>query len=281
VPDLSLSSLHVHPVKSCRGFSPVRWPLDRFGLSHDRSFMVVDEGGRGLTQREHPALATVETRIDGERLHLSAPGGKALALPVAAPTAPRREIRVWRHVGAGLDRGEEAAALFSDLLGLSCRLVSVPPDHARRVNPERFPGEAHTAFSDGYPLLVISEASLEALNRKLPSPLPMDRFRPNLVVAGCAPFAEDGWKRIRIGDTVLEIVKPCDRCVVTTTDQETGLRAGKEPLRTLATFRQREGAVFFGQNAVHLGSGALETGMPVEVLETQTPLFPADGPSAR
>ena len=269
----ALSSLHVHPVKSCRGFSPGRWSLDRLGLAHDRSFMVVDEGGRCLTQREHPALARVATRIDGERLLLSLPGQEELALPLAAPSAPRREVHVWRHVGPALDRGGEAAALFSGLLGLPCRLVSVPPDHARRVNPERFPGEAHTAFSDGYPLLLLSEASLEALNRRLPKPLPMNRFRPNLVVRGCEPFAEDGWRRIRVGDVEIEIVKPCDRCAIPTTDQETGRRDGKEPLRTLATFRQHEGAVWFGQNAVHLGRGAIETGMAVEILETRPPLF--------
>lgn len=274
-PPLVLSSLHVHPVKSCRGFSPARWDLDRFGLALDRSFMVVDGAGRGLTQREHPRLARVATRIEAERLVLGVDGRKDVSLPLAAPSAPRREVQVWRHVGPALDRGDEAAALFSDLLGLACRLVSLAPEHARRVNPERFAGEAHTGFSDGYPLLLLSEASLEALNQRLPAPLPVNRFRPNLVVRGCAPFAEDGWKRIRIGDAVIEIVKPCDRCAITTTDQDRGERDGKEPLRTLATFRLHEGAVYFGQNAVHLAPGSLAAGMAVEVLETRTALFPA------
>jgi uncharacterized protein YcbX len=145
----------------------------------------------------------------------------------------------------------------------------VSVDHARRVNPEFFPAGAYTAFSDGYPLLLLSEASLEDLNARLPEPLPMDRFRPNLVVRGCAPYAEDGWRRIRIGAIELAVVKPCDRCVVTTIDQATGERSGTEPLRTLAGYRNTERGVLFGQNVVHLGQGSIEVGAEVEVLEVR------------
>jgi hypothetical protein len=143
------------------------------------------------------------------------------------------------------------------------------------VNPDRTPVEAHTAFSDGYPLLVLSEGALDALNARLPAPLPIARFRPNLVVADCEPHAEDGWRRIRVGALELVLVKPCDRCAVTTVDPETGERGGAEPLRTLARYRRRDGAVWFGQNAIALGTGRLGVGARVEVLETQ-PALPFD-----
>ncbi|CAG0978059.1 putative protein YcbX [Myxococcaceae bacterium] len=274
MPGLRVASLHLYPVKSCRGLSPARWRLGPFGLEHDRSFMVVDETGRFLTQREHPALAQVETRIEADALVLAAPGEKALEIPLAPPvSAPRVEIVVWKHSGPALDRGEEAAAVFSRLLGIACRLVSLPADHGRRVDPARFAGEAHTSFTDGYPILVLSEASVADLNRRLAAPVPIDRFRPGIVVAGCEPFAEDGWKRIRVGEVEIEIVKPCSRCAITTTDQRTGTRDGKEPLRTLARYRQRDGQVWFAQNAVHLSGGVLEVGAPIEVLATQPPFL--------
>jgi uncharacterized protein YcbX len=264
---MQLAEIRVYPIKSCRGVRPARWELDALGLRYDRSFMVVAAGGRFLTQREQPKLALVETRIEGDTLHLTAPGQTPLEIPLAMATGERTEIEVWRHRGPALDQGDQAAALLSSHLGLQCRLVRLPPGHVRRVNQAFFPGEAHTAFTDGYPMLLLSEASLADLNARLTTPLPMDRFRPNLVVRGCAPYAEDGWKRIRIGDIEMAVVKPCDRCVVTTTDQTTGERAGSEPLRTLATYRTEDNKVLFGQNLVHLGRGAIEVGAKIQVLE--------------
>ncbi len=265
---IQLEAIHFYPVKACRGISPGRWDLDAFGLRLDRRFMVVGTDGRFLTQREHPALARVETQVDSEVLWLAAPDRARVAVPLEAPAGERMEIEIWRHRGPALDQGDDAAALLSAHLGVACRLVRVAPEHARRVNPDYFPGEAHTAFSDGYPLLLISRASLDDLNARLAEPLPMNRFRPNLVLGGCAPYAEDGWKRIRIGDCEMAVVKPCDRCVVTTTDQSTGRRAGNEPLRTLASYRAGERGVLFGQNLVHLGRGPIAVGARVEVLET-------------
>jgi uncharacterized protein YcbX len=266
---IQLDAIHCYPVKACRGISPRRWELDAFGLRLDRSFMVVGLDGRFLTQREHPSLALVETEVESEVLWLAAPNRPRVAVALEAPAQARVEIEVWRHRGPALDQGDEAAALLSAHLGVACRLVRIPPEHARRVNPDYFAGEAHTAFSDGYPLLLISRASLEDLNARLAEPLPMNRFRPNLVVGGCAPYAEDGWKRIRIGDREMAVVKPCDRCIVTTTDQSTGRRSGSEPLRTLATYRAGERGVLFGQNLVHLGRGPIAVGARVEVLETR------------
>lgn len=266
MPPFELAAIRVHPVKACRAIEPARWPLDAIGLRHDRSFMLVDGAGRFLSQREQPRLALVRTALDATALTLDVPGRAPLTLPLAGQ-GRRVEVEVWRHRGPALDCGDAAAALLSDFLGLACRLVRLAPDHARRVSPVHFPGEAHTAFTDGYPLLLLSEASLLDLNRRLPTPLPVDRFRPNLVVRGCAPYAEDAWRRIRVGSVEIAVVKPCERCIVTTTDQATGVREGNEPLRTLATYRRSEGGVRFGQNAVPLGVGTLEVGAPVEVLE--------------
>lgn len=229
--------------------------------------MVVDAGGRFLTQREQPKLARVGIGVASDSLTLRVPSGAQLSVPLDRCTGARVEIEVWRHRGPALDQGDAAAALLSAHLGIPCRLVRLAPDHARRVNPEFFPGEAHTAFSDGYPLLLLSAASLADLNARLDAPVPMERFRPNLVVAGCTPYAEDGWKRIRVGAIEMVVAKPCSRCVITTTDQDTGERTGPEPLRTLSSYRSGNRGVCFGQNLVHLGRGPIEIGATVEVLE--------------
>jgi len=269
---LRVEALFVYPVKSCRGLALRASDVDRYGLRHDRAFMVVDaESGLFLTQRDEPRLARFAARLDGDTLELAAAGGGRLRVPLAPQEAPRRSVQVWRHRGDALDQGDEAAAFFSEPLGRKLRLVRAPADHARRVNPERAPFEAFTSFTDGYPFLLLGRASLDDLNARLAEPLAIERFRPNVVVSGGEPYAEDGWRRIRIGTLELLIVKPCDRCAITTVDPDRGERQGFEPLRTLARYRRSEGAVFFGQNAVHLGAGRLEAGMPVEVLETQEP----------
>jgi uncharacterized protein YcbX len=267
-----LSALHVYPVKSCRGIAPRSWPLDAHGLRGDRSWMVVDGAGRFLTQRELPRLALIETRIDGERIVLEAPGREPLVLPRAGTAPGDVAIEIWGQRASAVDGGERAARWISAHLGVATRLVAAANDHARAVNRAWFDDGAETAFADGFPLLLISEGSLDDLNTRLAKPLPMDRFRPNLVVRGAAPYEEDLWKRIRIGDVELAIVKPCSRCVITTTEQATGERDGTEPLRTLATYRKTELGVLFGQNAVHLGPGMLATGMPVEVIERRLAL---------
>jgi uncharacterized protein len=268
----SLSELRVYPVKGCRGISVEAWEVDRYGLCFDRAFMVVGSAdGRFLTQREAPRLARVATELSTGALVLSAPGAGSVRVDLHATDGPRRGVEVWRHKGDAVDQGEHAASWLSDLLDRRLRLVRMPPEHERRVNPERAPHPALTSFTDGYPFLVLGETSLAELNRRLPAPLPMDRFRPNLVVRGAEAYAEDGWRRIRIGDVELALVKPCDRCAVTTVDQASGERRGPEPLETLARYRRSREGVLFGQNAVARGLGRLAVGMPVEVLETQPP----------
>jgi uncharacterized protein len=270
---VQISSLHVYPIKSCRGISLPRVQLTPRGFAWDREWMVVEPSGKFLTQREAPSLALVQTELTADHLIVSAPERDPLRIPLRSPeTKPSRSIQVWSFSGPADDEGEAAATWWSDYLGRPARLVRWNPHVIRWSDPE-WTGElrAPNAFSDGYPILVISEASLLDLNqRRQPKPaLPMNRFRPNLVLAGAAPYAEDHHARLQIGDIELKSVKPCPRCVVTTTDQQTGLVEGKDPLQTLATYRRNAsaGGVIFGQNVVIVrGSNlGIEVGQAVEL----------------
>jgi uncharacterized protein YcbX len=176
-------------------------------------------------------------------------------------------VDIWRSKNVdAIDQGEEAAQWFSDWLGAPVRLVHFADGFLRRINEKHaVNADDHTAFADGYPILLASEESLADLNARLATPVPMNRFRPNLVVRGCDAFAEDAWSRIRVGGVEMAVVKPCARCVVTTIDKET-LAQSKEPLKTLNAYRKREGGVLFGQNVIPLGPGRFEVGMSVEVL---------------
>lgn len=262
---MRLRSIHVHPVKSLRGFAVEEWALDELGLEHDRRYMVVRPDGMFVTQRELPKMALIETALDRGELWLSI-GARRLRI-VEPAEGPELEVRVWRSTVRARLVGEEADRWLSDVLGAELRLVFIPTKTVRETNPLYAPG-ARTGFADGYPLLVVGQASLDDLNARLAaaseSPVPMDRFRPNLVVEGSPPFAEDDWRDFSIGDVPLRIVKPCARCVIVSTDQATAV-VGKEPLRTLATYRKVGNDVLFGQNAIHLAQGRLRVGDPVVV----------------
>jgi uncharacterized protein YcbX len=264
----NLSSLHVYPIKSCGGFSPPQWEVDGFGLRYDRRWMVVDLAGEFMTQREEPRLALVRPALMDHSLVLRAPGMPEIAIPLEPHERGRVPLRVWDDQTEGVPVSPEAAQWLSRFLGKLVRLVFMPDDVVRPTDPLYAVGY-RVSFADGFGFLLISEASLEELNRQLEQPLPMNRFRPNLVVRGCEPFAEDGWGDLRLGDLELRVVKPCARCVTTTTDQDTAAR-GVEPLRTLATFRKRDGGVMFGQNVVHRGTGRLAVGMPLDVVSLAT-----------
>jgi len=264
--DLRIASLHVYPVKSCGGLSPSEWDVDDFGLRYDRRWMIVTPEGEFLTQREQPRLALVRPALAEDALLLRAPGMPDLALPLVPSSRERMRVQVWRDVTDGVPVSAEAAAWLSDFLRQKVQLVWMPGDVVRETDPAYSVGH-RVSFADGFCFLIISEASLAELNRRLETPLPMNRFRPNVVVSGSQAFAEDGWRELRVGGLELTIVKPCARCVTTTTDQETAER-GVEPLRTLATFRRRNGKVMFGQNAVHRGLGRLSVGTRVQVVST-------------
>ena len=262
---MQVASLHVYPVKGCAGVTPPSWPLEPRGLRYDRQFMVVDAAGLFVTQRKRPELAVVQPSFtkDGQ-LTLTTPGGNVrVQLEITTGTTAsgsageRRSVEVWGFRAPADDVGDPAAELLSEHLGQPVRLVRVPSDYPRQADAATAGPGVPVSFSDGYPMLITTTASLEALNGWLDEPLPMNRFRPNLVVDGSTPFAEDHWRRIRVGDISIDLVAPCTRCAVTTIDQQTGTREGPEPLRSLAMFRRGPDGVEFGWNAVARDSGTI------------------------
>lgn len=261
--ELHVSELAIYPVKSLAPIAVQSASVQRFGLEHDRRWMVVDAGGKFLTQRQHPRMCLIQPVVQGGELRLLAKGMPDLAVPCAG--GDRRPVTVWDDQCMALDCGDAAAAWLSRFLAIDCRLVYFPDDEVRAVDTNYARPGDRTAFSDGFPLLLISQASLDDLNSRLDSPVAMTRFRPNLVVRGCEAFAEDTWRALRIGDVSFRIVKPCSRCTIPGIDPATGER-GAEPLRTLADYRRRGDKIYFGQNVIADGLGELRIGMSVEPL---------------
>jgi uncharacterized protein YcbX len=247
----NIASLHIYPVKSCRGIALETSPVGERGLAFDREWMIVDGDGRFVTQRELPRLALVEPSLTSVALELRAPGCGRLAVPFRTDGAAR-PVTVWHDSFPAVDQGDEAAAWLSSALQVPLRLVRFDVAVRRHCNVT-YAGDsgAHTAFADAYPLLILSEASLADLNSRLEEPLPMNRFRPNIVLSGVDAYDEDHIDEIRVGGLALKLVKRCTRCQITTTDQGTA-SVGVEPLSTLAGYRMNAelGGVTFGVNAI-------------------------------
>lgn len=266
---LRLSALYRFPMKSAIGERLQRADLDGIGLAGDRRWMLVDaSNGRFLTQRALPQMSQLSALWNpAGGLTLSAPGRPSLDVALPDPNSDLRGTFIWKDSMLVPDAGDEAAAWLSEFIGKPCRLVHVPNERARDIPGSLLP-EEKVGFADGFPLLLIGQASLDDLSSRVGRPLEMLRFRPNLVVEGSAPFAEDEWKRIRIGGVEFSVAKGCTRCILTTIDPATGERsADREPLTTLKTYREREGELYFGQNLINRSVGTLEVGMDVEVLE--------------
>jgi MOSC domain-containing protein len=262
---IEVSQLLIYPAKSMGHISLDESDVDRFGLHNDRRWMLVDKDGGYVTQRKYPRMCLIRASLIDGQLVLQAPAMPVIRVP-AANLDGLIGVRVWDDQCNAYDCGKDIAQWLSEFIGIKCRLVYFPEGENRLVDQDYADPEEYTAFSDGFPILLISQASLNDLNSRLESPVPMTRFRPNLVVTGCEAYAEDGWKRIKAGDLVLRIVKPCSRCVIPTIDTETG-KKGKEPLSTLSQYRRQNNKVFFGQNVIANSAGMLETGMLVEILE--------------
>jgi len=264
---IRVTALFEYPVKSCRRVRTSKAKIDRFGFSRDRRWMIVDAKGVFLTQRELPRMALIRPDFKAEKLFLDAPGKPRIAIPRPDAGGHRFAV-VWDDKVAVADVGDAAARWLTEFLEFDVRLVAMTPDHARAVDADYAIGDNYTSLADGFPFLLICEESLIDLNTRLAAPLPINRFRPNIVVRGCEPYAEDHWRRIRIGRCELAVVKPCGRCAITTIDQETGERKGREPLRALGRYRSRFGEVVFGQNLIHLNPGfGISVGDVVQVLE--------------
>ncbi|MCE8023419.1 MOSC domain-containing protein [Halomonas sp. MCCC 1A11058] len=264
---VKISKLNVYPVKSLGGIGLEQATLGVRGLAYDRHWMVVDQVGRFVTQRQLPGMARVSVRLESDWLVLEHPEAEPLAIELAHRARPRLTAYVWDDACQALDEGAEASdwltAVLGDLRGSSLRLVRFDEEHRRPVESRYLQGEeAHTAFADGYPFLIASQASLDALNRNLAqkglAPLPMNRFRPNIVLEGAHGFAEDGWSEVAAHDGRYRfgLRKPCQRCKITTVDQANGtIDIPGEPLQTLIEMKTqplRPGA-YFGQNATLLG----------------------------
>ncbi len=262
-----IRSLHVYPVKSCRGNAIERMEFDSFGPIGDRRWMVINESSREfLSQRSHPELALLRARYNSSGgIELQSPRFETfLSVKPPSENLDPIEVGIWNARATACDAGDRAASSLSDLIGIKVRLVGINSQFRRPLNGNP---EDETGFADGYPLLVISQASLEDLNQRLEFPVEMNRFRPNIVIEDCRPYDEDKWKRIKIGNTTIRSAGPCPRCIMTTVDPELGVRTGKEPLATLSEYRRSDDGVLFGQNFINESkSGFIEIGMQVEIV---------------
>ena len=280
---LAVTDLYRYPVKSCRGEQRVAAPVEPWGLAGDRRWMIVDVYGDVVTAREYPRLVLVTPFLTGGGLRLTGPGGSDLT--VSAPGGDELiPVTVWQSRVLAAPAGAAADAWISAVTGEPVRLVYLDDPTRRRPNPDYSRDGDRVSFADGYPLLLTTDSSLAKLNEAIAAgpgaaegPLPMRRFRPNVVVAGTDPWAEDSWRRLRIGEVAFRAVKGCDRCVLTTIDPDTAA-TGKEPIATLARTRRWDGKVWFGVILIpdDPGTGrSIQVGDPVQVLE-QADL--ADGP---
>jgi len=279
---IRVTGLFRYPIKSCAGIALDSAVLDHRGIEYDRRWMVVDATGAFRTQRELPRMALIHPQISDAGLTLTAEGMPELLLPLTSHASrltadgsrltadgSRLTVGIWNDEVVAIDQGEAVAEWLTRFLAEPLRLVRFDEAEDRRVEQEYAvrPGD-QVGFADAYPLLIANDASLAELNTRLDEPLPMRRFRPNIVVTGAEAYAEDAWSRVRVGEVEIAVVKPCARCAITTVNPDTGMK-GKEPLTTLATYRKAEGGVMFCENAIHLGPGTLRVGDSVVVEESR------------
>ena len=266
---MKVTEINIYPIKSTRRIALNESEVLPRGLPWDRRWMLVDEHNNFITARQHPSLATVQTEIDGDSLVVVADAGEALRLPLSPGQQQTARVTVWRDSVDAVLVNPEAHTWFSDFLGISCRLVQMTDGLTRGVDQYYGQADDEVSFADGFPLLLITGASLVDLNSRLENPVDMRRFRPNLVVDGDVPYAEDEWQRFRVGEVEFEGVENCSRCIFTTVDPDRGIKSpDKEPLRTLSTYRRRpEGGVFFGQNLIPRSAGVIRVGDPVTPLD--------------
>lgn len=263
----TLSQIYIYPVKSLSGIAVSQWPVDKNGLQYDRKWMLIDEQNQFLSQRRLARMALIKTRIQHDKLILSAPGQQDISLDLHPTDGEAITVSIWHDQCLARTVGSEVDDWLSRFLQTECRLVYFPDDQQRIVD-QRFAHPAdQTAFSDGFPFLIVSENSLNALNQALETPVSMQCFRPNLVISDCASYAEDSWRQLKINDIDFRLPKPCSRCAVPGIDPETAI-SSKEPLTTLSRLRKWENKIYFGQNALHDNTGTLTIGDLVQILET-------------
>ena len=255
-----LSEINIYPIKSLGGISLQSAEVEERGLRYDRRWMLVDERNCFITQRSYPQMALI--KVNRKHNLFTATHKQSELPPLVIPDFPYDEeeidVQIWKDNVTALKYNDDVNEWFTKAIGINCCLVYMPDSTKRKTNPD-FAKNKIVSFADGYPFLIIGEASLNELNNRLTVPLPMNRFRPNLVFNGGNSFDEDNWKNVRIGNAEFKVVKPCSRCSITTVNQETSER-GKEPLTTLAQFRSNDGQVLFGQNMVCERTGVITVG---------------------
>ena len=272
---LVVDSLHVYPLKGAAGFSPQSWPVDERGLRHDRRFMVVDADGVFISQRTNPRMALIRGEIAGDGLRISTAGGM-IDVPFPLTNAPTLRATVWDDCFDVRIADPNASRMLSEVLHAPAQLVWMPDDCERLTSIKRGEPRRHVSFADAAPLLLTTTAALEELNTRLQrsgsSAIPMDRFRPNVVVRGATAGADDHWRTLRIGNAAFRVSNACKRCKVITIDQSTGEFAGNDPLTTLATYRAEGPSVTFGQHLMAEASGSISVGDAVAIDARHEPL---------
>ena len=267
---LQISELFIYPIKSMAGISVKEAKVTATGFEHDRRWMLVDESNLFISQREAPKMALMKVQVETNGLKVTFENNNLL-IPFygAGGKSDSREgatVTIWDDACGAEYVSEEADRWFSNFLGIKCRLVYMPDDSNRLVDQKYAPGNLVTSFADAYPFLIIGQASLDDLNSRLSVPLPMNRFRPNIVFTGGVPFEEDGIANFTVGNVNFYGVKLCARCIMTTINQSDASK-GKEPLKTLASYRQKNNKILFGQNLVHEGVGMVAVGDVIKLLK--------------
>lgn len=261
---LSLSGIYIYPIKSLAGISLQSSFVEERGLKFDRRWVLVNESNLFFTQREFPEMALIKVTIGENGLHVQhkTKNVELLTVPFDFEHKEKSNVVIWNDTVTGEFYNNQIDQWFSDMLNIKCRLVKMP-ESTRRVVDKTYAKNKIVSFADGYPFLIIGQSSLDDLNSKMGAPLPMNRFRPNLVFTGGKPYEEDNWKTFNIGKVKFRAVKPCARCVITTTDQETAQRA-HEPLLTLSKYRKVDNKVLFGMNLVCESVGQVNVGDIIE-----------------
>ncbi len=260
---ITVSALYIYPVKSLAGIALESSELDSMGLKYDRRWMLVSPTGDFLSQRKIPKMALIQPKFIGKQLILSMAGREDLTVADTDinPNPERTmQVNIWKDKVTAQRVGDLADTWLSEALGIDCHLVYIPEHEIRQCDLEFAKQGDRTGFADGFPILLISTASLNDLNQRLDESVTMKRFRPNIVVSGCEAFAEDSWREFTLGNIKMRGVKPCSRCILTTVDPETGKRTSPEPLKTLMQYRKQGNNVYFGQNIVHDSIGFLRIG---------------------
>jgi uncharacterized protein len=257
--DFKLTQIWIYPIKSLGGISLSTAKVVGKGLQYDRRWMLVDETGRSMTQRVYPNMALFKLSLTGKQLIIRYDQNEITVHIDQQQLSNPLNVKIWEDDVIAYEVGPKYSEWFSEKLGISCKLVFFPEENSRPVDPKYSVNAEHVSLADAYPFLIIGQSSLDDLNARLKEPVPINRFRPNFVFEGGQPYEEDMWRNFSIGKTWFVGVKLCDRCVLTTVNQDTGER-GVEPLKTLSSYRKWDNKVYFGKNLVALQDSTVSVG---------------------